>query len=474
MKKFFLILCLAAFAGCREYIKDDYQGNTGSADYDGVDEVAMLQSGKIVRAMIGIEDPATLTLDAFKNGGYGDECTVTFSVDEGLLSAYNAAEGTSLQILPSDDYTMGETRFQLGAGQTRAALDISYDPADILDRYDGAFGVETYAIPVKMTVSGSAGQDEAKSSAIIVFRIQEPVIGIEQKSFSPLTVIKGDTGSQEYGFGARMNFAGVTDKDLVFESDRDALAAAVAAYNEANETDYKLLPASVYSYTSSKIPAGSDSGTILLAIDKSAIDFSGRYLLPVILTDNGGEIIIEGNATLYLPVTAMELLDRGDWVLDTSSSNAVNPASLAVDGNATSYWHVIFKNAGVIADTDRLFQIGLPETTTVCRVELIPNLNGNFNQTGKYNVYTSMEGSGTDKLTEHTAPATYQLIGAPSTWGGDWSLTTSYSPGTAETPVVIDFAEPVETKYVRLKLDNRGAADNTIGINEINLYGWVD
>lgn len=471
MKKLFLILCLAPFifAGCTD--NDKYDGNSGSGDYSGTDNVMLVQYGKLLQSMIGIEDPVTLTLDAFKTGGYGSQCTVTFSVNEALLDAYNAAEGTSLQMLPEEYYTTGgEKQFQLGLKQYHASLDIGYDPADILELYAGAFGTETYAIPVGISVSGNdVGKDDERSSAIIVFRIQEPIITIEQKTFAPLTVIKGETDVAEYSFNAKMNFVGNADRALVFESDTDALAAEVEEYNELNETNYALLPARAYSFTSSKIPAGSDTGEIVLAIDKNDVDFNGLYLLPIILTDNGGEIVIEGNAKLYLKVTAAQLLDRTGWSVAASSTDADNVASVkAIDGEVATYWHTMFKKGGLIIDTDRIFQITLPETVNLIGVGFAQN----GTQVAAWEMYASTEGSDADKLIEARTVETWSSIGAVSEWGTDWKHI-----GDVEGASIVSLAlpSPVEAKYVRVKVKAmKNASDNTAGIHEINLYGWTD
>ena len=83
-------------------------------------------------------------------------------------------------------------------------------------------------------------------------------------------------------------------------------AAALTAYNAANKAadstavQYILLPAADYSSTLSvTIPANQNSANLVININTSLIDASQKYILPLTITDGGGQQISNYNTVLY-------------------------------------------------------------------------------------------------------------------------------------------------------------------------------
>lgn len=76
--------------------------------------------------------------------------------------------------------------------------------------------------------------------------------------------------------------------------------AALTAYNTANSTNYTLLPAADYSSTlTATIPANQNEATVVININSTLIDPSQSYVLPLTITDGGGQQISNYKTILY-------------------------------------------------------------------------------------------------------------------------------------------------------------------------------
>jgi hypothetical protein len=76
--------------------------------------------------------------------------------------------------------------------------------------------------------------------------------------------------------------------------------AALTAYNAANGTSYILLPAADYTSTlTATIPANQNEANVVVNINTSLIDPSQSYVLPLTITDGGGQQISNYKTILY-------------------------------------------------------------------------------------------------------------------------------------------------------------------------------
>ena len=106
-------------------------------------------------------------------------------------------------------------------------------------------------------------------------------------------------------------------------------AAAVAAYNTANSTNYTLLPAADYSIANLTvtIPAGQNTATLAIMINSSLVDPAGQFLLPITISSAGSYAISVSNTILY-NVQAKNQYDGNyvstGYVFHPSSPRAIN------------------------------------------------------------------------------------------------------------------------------------------------------
>lgn len=109
-------------------------------------------------------------------------------------------------------------------------------------------------------------------------------------------------------------------------------AAALTAYNHANGLDtggnvpYTLPPANSFSIPSFKvtIPAGQHTATLNVSIISSNLDPSGLYIIPLTITDGGGQKI-SNYKTVLLNVQAKNKYD-GAYTATGTFTDTANPA----------------------------------------------------------------------------------------------------------------------------------------------------
>jgi len=160
--------------------------------------------------------------------------------------------------------------------------------------------------------------------------------------------------------------------------------AALDAYNTANGlttadgTAYSLPPSTSYSISSLKvtIPAGKHTGTLHIAVTSSNLDPSGLYILPLTITDGGGQKI-SNYKTLLLNLQAKNQYDMDytatGYVFHPSAARSIddtyrlatvgasaNQAPLADLGPAANYYFnfTITPGAGNIATLTNWVPVG--------------------------------------------------------------------------------------------------------------------
>jgi hypothetical protein len=127
--------------------------------------------------------------------------------------------------------------------------------------------------------------------------------------------------------------------------------AAITAYNTANGTSYTLLPATDYSSSFTvTIPAGQNIGYVTVSVNTSVIDPTQSYVLPVKITDGGGQQISNYDEILY-SVQAKNAYD-GEYTVTGTMTDVVVPAD--TDAYPEDAY---LETAG--ANTDNMFDVGL-------------------------------------------------------------------------------------------------------------------
>lgn len=124
--------------------------------------------------------------------------------------------------------------------------------------------------------------------------------------------------------------------------------AALDAYNTANKTSFVLLPPADYSSTlTATIPGGQNQANVVININTSLIDPSQAYVLPLTITDGGGQQISNYKTLLY-NVQVKNKYD-GVYTVTGSFTDTANPAIVGSYPNTVS---LVTQGANTVAYAD--------------------------------------------------------------------------------------------------------------------------
>ena len=124
MKKILcFVLCFGLFAAasCIDNREDGYTPS----------KVYLVKSGMQTYAATADRTTARASAWATKSGLLSSSCVVSYRVDPQYLSDYNAANGTSYEMLPESCYALERTEFPLKGGDAEARFAVDYNPAEI-------------------------------------------------------------------------------------------------------------------------------------------------------------------------------------------------------------------------------------------------------------------------------------------------------------------------------------------------------
>ena len=121
----------------------------------------------------------------YKSGNGSDAASVSFTIDESLIASYNAQQGTSFEMLPSDCYSIEKMDAELSNDQERATIKVVFDSKAI---YELQKGEEKYVLPLKMNSSSPIVADSARLVSIISPKVVQPLTSFKiVGDFDPVT-----------------------------------------------------------------------------------------------------------------------------------------------------------------------------------------------------------------------------------------------------------------------------------------------
>lgn len=213
-----------------------------------------------------------------------DPSKVTYTVNADAVATYNAANGTSYELLPSEYY-------QIAAG----VLDLetmNYETTVNFNCHQIQDGGDSYLLPLTMT-SDIYGVSQ-KTPLYVVVELTE--LRITVTNGGQLVKSGTKTGAVEMSLNSPL----LADFDINLTYD----ASKVAAYNSANGTSYEAVDASKISITATAIPGGNTSASVQYAIDwkDMVYDDGKKYLIPLTLDESVlmDGTIVEGEKTVYV------------------------------------------------------------------------------------------------------------------------------------------------------------------------------
>lgn len=251
-----------------------------------------------------------------KNGKGLSGTTVRIEASESALDAFNEANGTNYELLPSNCYQFTTTELRFSEKEVRKFAGLTWKMSDVtaLDAYTD------YVIPIQLT-SSSNDVPVSEDRGLMLLHLEIAKVSMELSTDEATTV---KNGTFIYNGNVKLSTTVPTmDVEVKYAVDTDA--SLVDAYNKANGTSYLAAPAGFASTVaaSSVIAAGESSAAfgcqlnpdkLLENVDK----LDAGVLIPVrISAVSDGTVITKGGDVVYIPVVNKEFrgTDAEPWAI---------------------------------------------------------------------------------------------------------------------------------------------------------------
>ncbi len=282
-----LLMCLLAMAlpGC-----EDRRMNNMAED-----KVSLNDFGENVQNVFKWEN-STYQLQVIKSGVGQQSGDVTLNVDESVLAKY----GDTYTLLPVEFYKVKASQISLGKSDYSVPFEIEFDAAGI-EALQAATKL-LYAVPFRILSNTIKPAAENQLYSLVVPKILNPYIHFKTAGLAPdaSTVSTANSPSEArfYAF-LQTNYHNKTDLQYKVEVSE----AALTAYNLANGTSHKLLPAEAYKIdTHSFVIANlNDEQALIYYLLKGKVP-NGEYMLPLEITAVSKYGIDPARSTMLIPV----------------------------------------------------------------------------------------------------------------------------------------------------------------------------
>lgn len=251
------------------------------------DKIYLNEAGLITPAVFNW---GTYTQDVYViKGGKGFQgAQVKLVIDETLLADYNTANGTSYKLMPEECYALKEAQLSFGKEDYRKTFKIDFNPEAILKLESESL----YALPCRMEILNNSieAAEEDKMTTILVPNVKQPYLKLANSGIMKPGAAFVPSSDDEYVFYTKVQTNYHNQWDLTYTLEVDA--AALTAYNKANNTSYKLLPEAAYEFNKTfwKVPAKWDEQYVEVTLKKQGlVDPNGKnlfdeYVLPIRLS----------------------------------------------------------------------------------------------------------------------------------------------------------------------------------------------
>lgn len=271
MKKQLLYFSMAGMLlmmnACTEYGKTEFLDDYSTIMYftnSGVQSVECFKVG----------EPTTYQVAVYKAGSdlsAVSNATATL-MTETELQEYNQANETQYKMLPADCYQANQKEeFQFSSSQLVHTFPVSFD-ADKIDLLDKG---SEYVLP--FSLSSTLPVNEDKNVILIQPKATTPTVYFQNTDFEQLTVTQSDPEKVVFQRIVTLPFENRWEFDCELGLDEDA----IEQFNSERGKDYKLLPASAFTYDKTvTFTPGVNSAVVNISIDRAGLD-NGNYLIPL-------------------------------------------------------------------------------------------------------------------------------------------------------------------------------------------------
>lgn len=247
------------------------------------DRVYLLKEGVNEVNVFNVGRP-TIPVKVIKSGVGQRAVQLRMEIDPDFLTEYNQANGTSYGLLDPATYQMGNATIEMEASAYEASFEIFLDSeayiSELLDHPD-----ITFAIPCRVTIENSQGNDSQEMRTLVIPKLVEPFIQFEQAGVLTDIYTITPTSSPTLWYYLKVVLNYPNDQQVDF-SVRPATnqEALIQTYNQEHGTTYVVFPESAYELEeNSVIPEGTDQAAFRFHVSKDKLVNDqvpyGQYML---------------------------------------------------------------------------------------------------------------------------------------------------------------------------------------------------
>lgn len=251
--------------------------------------------------------------------GLSKEVVMTVGVDQALLDQYNALNGTSYELMPSEYYTIPET---VTLERTVKSIDVPVviKPKALVTA-EGLAKANNYVLPLSITETSITLDGQGAASEVILLpNVVEPKFEVTvPEVHSTLSFIRGVPFTQDLALNSLSNFITVDPSKVTFSAKSDY----VAQYNAANGTNYVLLDSKYYTVNPGELDAETMNYAINVTFDCSSITTDDVFMLPLMMNSTEYNVVQKQPICVLVQLTTLRMWVVGadDLVVTTGSGS---------------------------------------------------------------------------------------------------------------------------------------------------------
>ncbi len=371
--------CALGFAACDSAINN----------YMVDDTVALLNPGLVTtNVYLGLDNPTEVYV--LKSGKGFQGADVSISVDDVVLSTYNASAAQSISLIPADCYTLTVSTLHINPDDYQVPFVITWNR----DRLADALAANpNIGLPLRLSVNSTGVNiNDERLTTIIQPVIEQPLVSLVSSGYQiGLMPTRKSTLEELVYMDVQTNFIPSEDIDYTLAID----PTLVEEYNQEHNTDFQVLPEGAYDLALDgwKIKKSMKSNRFHFTFKREALipadgpSTFGNFMLPIRLQNVSSSNIDQSKAyVLYTVTVVASKIDKSKWTIYSCNSDIRTipnwdkvegnyPPEFLIDGTTNTHWRSIWTEptempVEVVIDfgVDRdLYKIGIEAPTSTNR-----------------------------------------------------------------------------------------------------------
>ncbi|UII26163.1 DUF4859 domain-containing protein [Fulvivirga maritima] len=294
IKYYFLALLVLFMASCNEELEVDEAASEMPEETDLAFDHYGFQTAKLITT-----EEAQSYNTVIK---YAEESalTVQIAVDSSLLNSYNALYGTEYQVLSPEYYSLPAS---VNLEQEETDLEIVFQSSALMEDL-GIEEASNLVLPIKLIAqdNGDLQVNDQMTQLLIHVGLEVPTVSFTTYEYRVAAYDTTELASMS--ITGYYNMSEIDVEEMSWEISEEN----VDVYNNAQGTEYPILPVANYSFNS--VSVNQEEQSISFDFDLNATGLSlGTYLLPVSFSSDEYEVDMDTDYTYFLVTINQSALD---------------------------------------------------------------------------------------------------------------------------------------------------------------------